>query len=171
MKEVETSLTMESGCVCTDAPEVLWRARQRGARQAGQRAQPRGEQRLAQPPAHFRLHRGHHLVLAARRPGQRRLDDADPGARLEMREHVPHRAIDMVGRQHLVAGREGQAAQHRVHARGGVLHEDRVLGRGAEEARERAGGLADAARRRVGDRPDPPARRRKPGLEIGQEPL
>jgi hypothetical protein len=27
------------------------------------------------------------------------------------------------------------------------------------------------ARRRVGDRPDPPARRRKPGLEIGQEPL
>ena len=33
--EVETSLTSDSGCVWTEAPEVLCRARQRGASQAG----------------------------------------------------------------------------------------------------------------------------------------
>ena len=35
MKEVETSLMIDIGCVCTEAPEVLCRARQRGASQAG----------------------------------------------------------------------------------------------------------------------------------------
>src|SRR5437773_5810630 len=93
-----------------------------------------GQARPRRDPRHHGVH-----DLGRRRDGERDPRDDDAGARPagDEVEGVPAGVVGVVGREQLVAGPEGERAQHGVDTARGVDDEGEVIGVGADEGRQR----------------------------------
>ena len=97
------------------------------------------------------LHGGDHLgVIAGGGKGDGGLLEHGAGAVADVFDGVPHRVIGVGGGDDLIARREGEGAQHRVHRRRRVVDENQVIAIGAEIGGEAGGGGAQMGRKLIG---------------------